>query len=519
MAPAVGPTAAFAMCAAAFVGWRKPPLQISEIPEVPDSINDNTDINLLVSDSHNTASICESAFLDIQIWQNASLNSTSVQGLVHSEGFAHPFEKFAHSPDGFGHPERFAHPTEGFAHLPVGCAHPPVRCAHPPGGYACYLAGFAHPSEDSFNDEAIGHPSKDGLGDTVIASALINHDNGGAILDESDNFIAVVNGDSEEKTIALDNESFTGQKSASRCDQSTCTSMPSGTVEATHSDDFTVFSAGTKLFDHNEEFSRVKDFTTSAEVADSDSIRVIQKMPSDLVETILDITALSSMQPYEQTLTDHSMQGKEQASSFPDMQSDMFEFMLGSWQALCQECQMLAKASKVLHQQRQAWLATSRSALGEDFVSSALDNWWMVISFASLCDMVILGVFGRFVARNIPSCCRCRRREPVQTELHVAVTMQNKDAHENLMTVSDEQKEIPGLNAGRAQLHAPIRDDVPCEIACGRPSADSGMKGQGSPFNSAIIATPQGARRVIVGQGSCAIGQNTVATGVAVQRA
>jgi len=136
--------------------------------------------------------------------------------------------------------------------------------------------------------------------------------------------------------------------------------------------------------------------------------------------------------------------------------------------------------------------------------------------------MVLFGVFGRFVVRHIPSfCCRGRRKEPVQTELDVAVAKQNTDRCENLMSDSDKQNEIAQLNSGTEQVLAPMLDDAPRETACGERSVEIAMKGQRNPFNSAIqvhsIPTPS--RRVIAGQRAYASSQNTVATSVSVERA
>lgn len=502
MAPVAGPTAALAMCAAAIVSWRKPmeQQQMSE-PQVSDSTDDDMSNPDMVALHSPTVSdeICEAAFLEDQTWQQVGLN------IAREEEFG---DISQHS---LGDVDIAMHNV--------------------------VEQGSVHPFVDSLGGIAMDQDVVDQ--NTVVtrhdASMLMNGD-AGVVVVEDDNFIPLVNRESEKQNNVLDNESpetYWGQKNASRCDQSACPPEPTETTVETSDSSFTALPAEAAV-DHNQEFPSVEDFAgvELEKVFDSVQhdgnvleIHAEHKTPEIVVDVTVD-TALASMQPHQsqEEVPTNSTESQEQASTFTGTTSEQNEFILWLRQSFWKACQrifsddILDMASKELHQRWQSWLATAQGVLGDDFVTSISDHWWQVMCLASFCDMLLVGVFGRFVVRKIPSsCCRGRRRDPVQPEVDVAITSKNEDRGENLISDCDEQQQLVGLNSGTMQVLAPKLDDVPCELACGGQGLEIALKSQPNPFSSSIKAIPTVNTRSR--RGFCESSQNLVATSVSVEGA
>lgn len=502
MAPLAGPTAALAMCAAAIVSWRKPTeqQQMSE-PQVSDSTDDDMSDPDMVALHSPTVSdeICETAFLEDQTWQQVGLNIAREQE--------------------FGDISQISLDDVDIA------VHNVVK------------QGSGHPFVDSLGGIAMEHDVVDqnSVATRHDASMLMKGD-AGVVEVEDDNFIPLVNRESEKQNNVLDNESpetYWGQTNASRCDQSACPPEPTETtIETSDSSSFTALPAEATI-DHNQEFPSVEGFAGVKLETVFDSlqhdgdvleIHAEHKTPEIAVDITVD-AALASMQPHQsqEEAPTNSMESQEQASTFADTTSEQNEFVLWSRQSFWKACQrifsddMLDTASKGLPQRWQSWLATAQGVLGDDVVTNISDHWWQIMCLASFCDLLLVGVFGRFVVRNIPSsCCRGRRRDPVQPELDVAVTSKNEDKSENLISDCDEQQQLVGLNSGTMQVLAPKLDDVPCELACGGQGVEIALKSQTSPFSSSIKAIPTAARSR---RGFLASSQNLVATSVSVEGA
>lgn len=279
-------------------------------------------------------------------------------------------------------------------------------------------------------------------------------------------------------------------------------------------------SVQSKAVTHNDEFGSL----TEVAIMDKETVSDAPRHSYD----VLDNRADQDLVGLEDDVTaGWNTEGHNQSSIFEGIPDKFFEFLLWSWQACCTECRKvlsddhLDKALGVLNQQWHSSLAISRSVLGEELflkISEVMARWWQVVLLcvASLFDLALYGVFGRVLLRNVRSCCRRgTRREPVPEELDVADAKKNADSCEKPIFPSDEQ--IKTARSGTPQVPAPI-DDVQRESACKGESVDA-MKGQCSPFNSAIqirnIPTPS--RRVAaVGFASR---QNMVATSVSAESA
>lgn len=491
MAPVAGPTAALAMCAAAIVSWRKPmeQQQMSET-HVSDSTDDDLNNPDMVALHSSTVSdeMCEAAFLEDQTWQQVGLNIAREQE--------------------FGDTSQHSLGEVDIA------THNVVEQGS--------VAAMEHDVVDQ-NSVATRH-------DTSIR---MNGD-AGVVMVEDDNFISLVNTESEKQNHVLDEspEIYWRQKNASICDQSTCPSEPTETTVETSDSSFTALLTEATV-DDNQEFPSVEDlagvrlemvFDSSQHDSDVLEIHAEHKTPEIAIDVKVD-TDLASMQSHQsqEEAPTKSTESQEQASTFTDTTSEQNEFISWSRQSFWKACQrifsddMLDMALVELRQWWKSGLATAQGVLGEDFVTSISDHWWQVMCLASFCDMLLVGVFGRFVLRNISSsCCRGRRRDPVQPEVDVAVTSKNEDKSENLISDYDEQRQLVGLNSGTKQALAPKLEDVPCELACGGQGVEIALKSQPNPFSSSIKAVPTAARSR---RGFCASSQNLVATSVSVEGA
>jgi len=500
MAPLAGPTAAVAMCAAAIVSWRKPmeQQQMSE-PHVSDSTDDHMSNPDMVALHSSTVSneMCEAAFLEDQTWQQPGLN------IAHEQEFG---DTSQHS---LGDVDIATHNV--------------------------VEQGSGHPLVDSFGGVAMEHDVVDQ--NSVVTrhdTSILMKGDVGVVMVEDDNFIPLINRESEKQNSALDNESpekYGGQNNASICDQSACPSEPTETTVEISDSSFTARPTEATI-DHNQDFPSVEDwagvkldtvFDSSQHDGDALEIHAEHKTPEIAVDITVD-TDLASMQPHQsqkEAPTNISTESQEQASTFTDTTSEENEFILWLQQSFRNACQrifsddMLDMASMELHQRWQSGLASAQGVLGDDFITSISNHWWQVMCLASFCDMLLVGVFGRFVVRNISSsCCRSRRRDPVQPEVDVVVTSKKEDNTENLISDYDEQQQLVGSNSGTKQALAPKLDDVPCELACGVQGVEIAPKSQPNPFSSSIKATPTPARSR---RGFCASSQNLVATSVSVE--
>lgn len=486
MAPVVGPSTALAMCIAAFVGWRVPsqPEETAK-PEVPDPISadkpGDAEMHAVLSIINISSNFCEST-----TWQHwdATLQTVSARVL-----------------------------------------------------------GF---SDKKFGDRAMTHVWESGKGAMELAHAstsmlrnisiLVDNNRSQSMqwsnehspfsgVDHLDSFF---NSDSKNVSINFHHEGFSALQNGSGFAEGACPQVfpclvPSESVNKSEPGRIPVLSAESTTDFHDKELGSLTEVavleTEAVPEVPPPSCNVLDThaghetatlLPLDAGGLVHDITAMSSITPTPQVkqkaLKGWNAEGHNQSSSFQGMLDEFSEFLLWSWQVCCTECRkmlsgnMLDKASEVLRHWWHACLASSRSVLGEDLfirVSEVVVRWWQValLCFASLCDVVLFGVFGRFLFRKVASFCCCgRRREPVSAEFGVADTKKKIGHGEKQNLPSDEPKELAQTISGTLHVLAPMFGDIQCDLACERGSVESTLKGQSSPFNSAIqvrsIPTP-----------------------------
>lgn len=490
MAPALGPTTALAMCAAAFVGWRAPsqPAQTAklEVPE-PTSTDKPVDpeMHTVLSGINVSSDFCESTFLREHAWQqwDTTLKTTSASALGVSD-------------ENLGDGE-MAHAWESEKGA--------IKFAQ---GGTSNLHNISIP---------VIHNRTQNMQWSHMQSALSGEDH-------SESFF---NRDSKKVSIDFNYEGFFTSLNESGFDQEACPKFATCQAPIVNKSEprrFPVRSAESRTGFHTGSFGSLNEVAvmateTVSEVPPHSSdvldIHAEILLPLDSIRLVDDVTAVSMTQMHQvkqEAPKVWTTQGHDESSSFQSMLDKFFEFLRVSWQVCCTECRKMISddkldiASQALEQWWHTSLATSQSVLGEDLflrVSELVVRWWQValLCFASLCDLVLFGVFGSFLLRKVASFCCCgRRRGSVSVETGFADTTKiDHCGKQNLP--SDEPKEITRSSSGTSQVPAQMFDDVPCDLAREGGSVESAIKGQRSPFNSAIQvrSVPTPARRVAAG--------------------
>jgi hypothetical protein len=519
MAPAVGPTTALAMCAAAFVGWRVPfeqaqslePNELDE-PDVPDSTIDkelsDPDTDEVLSGVEISNDFCESAAVQEHIWQHQNTSSKTTM--------AHAFGRS----DNLG---------DGAVDNHWECGHGAME--------------FAHDSKAMLHNTSIlvDHEGSQSMQQSSMFPLVDGDDDSNSLCDS----------DSEKESSHFDCQSFLEPLNGSGSEQEACPQVPSEfantpkidlPVESDavmHSNEFESWTELAMM--ETEAVSEVKELASSSpsdlsveskavihndefgsltEVAVNMQNEIVSEMPPHSYD-VLDIRADQDLAVLDDDVTaGWNTEGHDQSSIFQDMPDKFFEFLVWSWQACCTECRKvlsednLEKALGALHQLWHSCLAISRSVLGEELflkVSEVMAQWWRVILLCvtSLVDLVFFGASARFLLCKVLSCCRRGTREPVPAELDVADTKTNADSCEKPICPFHEQ--IETARSVTLQVPAPIHD--------AGANVDA-LKNQRSPFNPAIqmrnIPTPV---RRVAPEGFAASRQNIVATSVSTESA
>jgi len=480
MAPALGPTTALAMCAAAFVGWRAPsqPAQTAE-PEVEefasmDKLGDG-EMHTVLSGINVSSDLCEDAMLPLHAWQhwNSTLSSTN----MHVLGLPDDSLDMAMTYECESETE-----TMIFQNISI----------------------------------PVDHDKSQSMQQTNVRPVFLGDD-------FVDSFVS-----GNQGSFALWND--TGFDLEPCPQLATCPIPIANESEPCQS---TVWSAESRngfddrgLGTSNE--LAVMETETVSEVFflhAEDEMEIV--LPSVSVSFKDDITAVSTAQVEQEALNNWQPAGRDESSNFQSMLEEFVEFARLSWLTCLTQGRkmvsqnMLDASSQALQQWGHACLAMCRTVLGEDLfirVSEVVVQWWQValMCFASLCDVVLFGFLGRSLLGRVRSFCCCGRRAgPTAAEFGVAHT-KKIDPCEKQDLLSDEPEEFTRLSSGTPQVPAPMFDDVRCDVASGGGNIESAIKGQRSPFNSAIqfrsIPTP--ARRVVAGHVGFASSQHVAANSV-----